>query len=179
MGELEAMAEDALAAWTQDRPSVIGVDTETEGVAFYDRAFCVTVAWKTTGGEYAAHYIELVDEDHSAVAREILLGSPTWVFHHAKFDLHKLLLAGVLGRHEIRTDRIEDTEALAHLDDEHRRKGLKYLARELLGDGTDEEAALKTAMRKAKLKLEEGYHLLPREVLIPYAKKDPVLTLRL
>lgn len=178
MSELRSMAREALDRWQQDQPSIIGVDTETEGLAFYDRAFCVTVAWPTPLG-FETHYIELVDEDYSAVARMILLGTPTWVFHHAKFDLHKLLLAGIIGRHEIRADRIEDTEALAHLDNEHRRKGLKPLARELLGDDTDEEAELKAAMRKAKLKLEEGYHLLPREVLIPYAKKDPVLTLEL
>lgn len=182
MSELASMAREALTRWQQDQPLVIGVDTETEGVAFYDRAFCVTVAWADAQGgsiPMESHYIELVDEDYSAVAREILMGTPTWVFHHAKFDLHKLLLAGIIGRHEIRTDRFEDTEALAHLGDEHRRKGLKFLAREMLGDDTDEEAELKAAMRKAKLKLEEGYHLLPRDVLIPYAKKDPELTLRL
>lgn len=179
MTALGEMAENALASFRKQQPGIIGVDTETEGVAFYDRAFCVTVAWKRADLEYEAHYIEIADEDHSDVAREILMGSHTWVFHHAKFDLHKLLLAEIIGRHEITTDRIEDTEALAHLADEHRRKGLKFLARELLGDDTDEEAELKAAMRKSKLKLEEGYHLLPRDVLIPYAKKDPVLTLQL
>lgn len=181
MTELTLMAQDALDKWRRDQPRVIGVDTETEGVAFYDRAFCVTFAWADAAGgsiPMESHYVEIVDEDHSEIAREILMGSATWVFHHAKFDLHKLLLAGIIGRHEIRADRFDDTEALAHLDDEHRRKGLKFLARELLGETTDEEAELKAAMRKAKLKLEEGYHLLPRDVLIPYAKKDPVFTLR-
>jgi DNA polymerase-1 len=176
--ELAAMARAALDRWQQDQPEVIGVDTETEGVAFYDRAFCVTFAWPTPRG-FESHYIEIMDEDYSDVARIILMGTPKCVFHHAKFDLHKLLLAGIIGRHEIKADRFEDTEALAHLADEHQRKGLKYLAREYLGESTDEEKELKAAMRKAKLRLEEGYHLLPREVLIPYAKKDPELTLRL
>lgn len=181
---LADMAEEAWLSFQDDKPAVIGVDTETEGVAFYDPAFCVTFAWKyvdpADGDEsWESHYIEIADEDYAHVARMILMGAGTWVFHHAKFDLHKLLLAGIIGRHEITVDRFEDTEALAHLGDEHRRKGLKFLARELLGDDTDEEAELKAAMRKAKLKLEEGYHLLPRDVLIPYAKKDPVLTLQL
>lgn len=178
---LTEMAGEAIQDWYVHNPSVIGVDTETEGLAFYDPAFCVTFAWDADDGDYRSYYVELADEDHSDIAREILLGSDTWVFHHAKFDLHKLLLAGIIGRHEIKADRIEDTEALAHLDDEHRRKGLKPLAEELLGDdsATEEARVLNAAFRSSGLKKAEGYHLLPREVLIPYAKKDPVLTLQL
>lgn len=175
----QGLADDAWIGWEDEKPAVIAVDTETEGVAFYDPAFCVTFSWRDRQGEIENHYVEIADEDHSEVARRILLGSPGWIFHHAKFDLHKLLLAGIIDRHEITADRFEDTEALAHLDNEHRRKGLKPLARELLGEDTDEETELKAAMRKAKLKLEEGYHLLPREALMPYAMKDTEFTLRL
>lgn len=172
------MAQEALAALKRDTPIVIGVDTETEGVAYYDRAFCMTASW-WSGGQIVDHYIELVEEDHNDVARAILMGAPVWAFHNAKFDLQKLLLAGIIGRHEITVDRFEDTEALAHLEDSLRLKGLKFLSGELLGDSNEEEEKLKEAMRKAKIKLEEGYHLLPREVLIPYALADTNKTIRL
>jgi DNA polymerase I-like protein with 3'-5' exonuclease and polymerase domains len=159
-------------------PRDIAVDTETEGLAFYDRAFCMTVSWRGPNSQLLDHYIELADFDGRSHAREILLGSLRWIFHHSKFDIQKLILAGVIGRHEVTPGRFEDTEALAHLDDEHRRKGLKSLSKELLGDTNEEEAELKAAMRKHKIKLEEGYHLLPREVLIPYAVADTNKTLR-
>lgn len=172
------LAEAAATAWQRDRPSLVGVDTETEGVAFYDRAFCVTISWRS-GDTIEDHYLELVEADYSGLAREMLLGSATWVFHNAKFDLQKLLLAQVIHRHEITVERIEDTEALAHLDDSLRPKGLKPLSELLFGDTNEEEEAVKKAMAKAKIKLEEGYHLAPRDVMIPYAKADTNKTVRL
>lgn len=179
MTDLGHMAQEALWAFNRDKPERIGVDTETEGVAFYDRAFCVTASWRRADGELVDHYIELVDEDYSEVARAILLGCPSWVFHNAKFDLQKLILAGVIKRHEFNEARIEDTEALAHLDDSLRLKGLKPVSAELLGDTNEEEELLKKEMRRLGIKLEEGYHLLPREILIPYALADTNKTVRL
>jgi DNA polymerase I-like protein with 3'-5' exonuclease and polymerase domains len=176
--DFRALAQNALDQWRSDQPIRVGLDTETEGVAYYDRAFCVTASW-WSGDQIVDHYIELVEEDFTEFAREIISGTPVWVFHNAKFDLQKLLLAGVIRRHEITTTRFEDTEALAHLDNSLRLKGLKFLSAELLGDTKEEEEALKVAMRKHKLKLEDGYHLLPREVLIPYAVKDTNKTVRL
>ena len=207
-------ADTALVAWKRDQPQTIAVDTETEGVAFFDRAFCGTVAWrkpapqmayigegpgpknvmqtngtvvpygvfkasKESAGEIESHYIEFVEEDHSNALRQIMLGTSLWVFHNSKFDLQKLILAGVVGRQHVSPHRIEDTEALAHLQVTERRKGLKFLAELLLGIPNTEEAELKEAMKKNKLKLEEGYHLLPREILIPYAVQDAVDTLLL
>jgi DNA polymerase I-like protein with 3'-5' exonuclease and polymerase domains len=84
-----------------------------------------------------------------------------------------------LSRNVVTPDRIHDTEALAHLQVAERRKKLKWLGEELLGIPNTEEEALKKEMRKHKLKLEDGYHLLPREVLIPYAVQDVVLTIKL
>jgi DNA polymerase I-like protein with 3'-5' exonuclease and polymerase domains len=172
------MAESAVSAWRRDQPRDIACDTETEGLAFYDRAFCATFSWRNLQGEIEDHYVEFHEEDYRPIAREILLGSLRWLFHHAKFDLQKLILAEVIGRHEVTAGRIEDTEALAHLDNEHRVKRLKALSAELCGDDNHEEAELKVAMRQHKLKLADGYHLLPRDVLVPYAKADTNKTLR-
>jgi DNA polymerase I-like protein with 3'-5' exonuclease and polymerase domains len=177
--DFETLAVKALLSWEDERPTVIGVDTETEGVGFYDPAFCVTVSWRNMAGEIEDHYLELSEEDYSAHAREILTGTPIWAFHNAKFDLQKLILAGIIGRHEITVDRFEDTEALAHLEDSLRLKGLKYLSELFFGDTNEEEEAVKKAMSKAKIKLEEGYHLAPREVMIPYAIADTNKAVRL
>lgn len=172
------LAHRAIKEWEHERPTVIGVDTETEGTGFYDPAFCVTVSWR---GEEVIHdhYIELAEEDWSEVAREILVGTPLWVFHNAKFDLQKLVLAEIIHRHEITPERFEDTEALAHLEDSLRLKGLKYLSELFFGDTNEEEDAVKKAMSKAGIKLEEGYHLAPRAVMIPYAIADTNKTVRL
>jgi DNA polymerase-1 len=102
-----------------------------------------------------------------------------WVFHNPKFDIQKLVLIELISRSDVSAERIEDTEACSHLLDEHRLKGLKFLARELLGEETDEDEVLKVERRKLKLKKEDGYHLLPREVIMPYALKDAEFTLRL
>lgn len=179
MSDYADRAELALEQYIWDGPPFIGVDTETEGVGFYDPAFCVTISWRQDGGDVVDHYIELSEEDHGSIAREILLGPSVWVLHNAKFDFQKLLLAGILRRYEITVDRFEDTEALAHLDDNLRLKGLKYLSAHLFGDTNEEEEVLKKAMRKAGIKLEEGYHLAPREALIPYAVADTNKTVRL
>jgi DNA polymerase I-like protein with 3'-5' exonuclease and polymerase domains len=173
-----ALADAGLAAFRRDCPDLVAVDCETPGVAFFDAPFAATAAWVRPDGEIEAHYFELGDADYSAHVREIMLGSH-WVFHNAKFDLSKLLLVGIINRHEVTPDRIEDTEALAHLQDADRIKKLKWLGEALLGIPNTEQEALKKEMKKHKLKLEDGFHLLPREVLIPYAVQDVVLTIKL
>lgn len=182
-------------AWRRDRPSVVSFDTETSGFLFSDRAFCVTFAWP---GE--SHYVELkhssVDVDRCHwLCREILTGARAWVGHNIKFDINKVLDAEIVKRGEIPT--IHDTEALAHLDDEHRRKGLKDLAVTLLHYDDTIEVEIKSGKRKGEVKkvprqkyeLEEakkwakkeygfasvgeiGYDVLPRGVVVPYAIKD-------
>lgn len=127
--------------------------------------------------------------------REILTWVPTWVGWNMKFDLQKLDYIGalpLLDKHVI-----EDGQPIASLLDENRRMGLKVRAVEDLGfvdtveveiksgpnkgqtkQVAKEEHHLAAVRRKLKLKKEEGYHLLPREVLIPYALRDTELTLR-
>jgi DNA polymerase I-like protein with 3'-5' exonuclease and polymerase domains len=190
-----ALAQEALSRWKADSPSSIGIDTETSGVAFFDPAFCVTVAWDSDEGDYTGHYLELVSEDAFEACREILLGTENWVFHNAKFDLQKLILAGVITREEVDGVYIQDTEAMAHLIDPNADKKLKRLAMDYLdwddtitvekknGEGTyevsAEKYALDTARRKLKLKKEDGYAVLPRDVLIPYAIADALMTIEL
>lgn len=178
---LSELAEAGYNAWLQDKPTAIAVDTETTGVAFNDTAFCVTIGWDRDDGDHQGFYFEL--PAYAWMAREILLFTDTWIFHNAKFDLQKLIAAGIVSREWMdgsESINFEDTEAMAHLLDEHRRKGLKFLAQELLGeDSTAEAEEIKAVRRKMKLTKADGYHLLPREVIIPYAIKDVVLTYQL
>lgn len=155
-------------------------------------------------GPLTSAYLDFEEEGWEARRSDlrIILGMvPTWVFHNAKFDLQKLDYIGALphkGRRESRSWTIEDTQPLAALLDENRRLALKSLAVTELGiedvvevevksgpnKGTfkqvpREKHVLDRARRKLKLTVDDGYHLLPREVLIPYAIRDTELTLLL
>lgn len=101
------------------------------------------------------------------------------VFHNAKFDLQKLILAELVERSEVVASQIHDTECLAHLLDEHRPKRLKALARDVLGLETDEDDVIKAERKRLKLTKDDGYDKLPREIVVPYALKDAEFTLRL
>lgn len=114
-----------------------------------------------------------------AAIRRILDTDPVMVYHNAKFDLQKLVLAGVVSRDRLSAERIIDTECLAQLLDEHREKKLKTLARDLLGLTTNEAATIAKVKRGLKLTKLDGYDKLPRHVLVPYALKDAEFTLRL
>ena len=176
------MAQEALEKWDSDKPNTVAVDTETTGVAFFDEPFCVTVAWDDANGgtiPLESHYLELGEPGVDSVVDEILSSAEHLVFHNAKFDIQKLILSGHLERSEVFPDHLEDTEACAHLLDEHQLKGLKKLAKELLDEDAEETEDIKAARRELKLKKSDGYHLLPRDVLIPYAVKDAEYTLRL
>ena len=164
------------------RPTTIAVDTETSGFGFYEEAFCVTVSWRDYDGSIASYYIDLESDTsglgHVAVL-ELLENTTEWVFHNAKFDLQKLELADCLPAGWRNRTTIQDTATLYSLIDENDRKGLKYLAFKILGESTDEEKRLAKVRREMKLKKDDGYHLLPREVIAPYAMKDTEYTLRL
>jgi hypothetical protein len=204
MPRLREFRWDSWARWTAsqiigDVPPAVAVDTETSGVGWHDRPFCATLTWRSHEGELRSGYIDLdADgwEDRAELLKGILMWVPTWVFWNAKFDLQKLDLVGALP--EI-TDKItvEDGQPIASLLDENRRMALKVRAVEDLGyvdtveveikSGPNkgktklvakEEHQLAAVRRKLKLKKEDGYHLLPREVVIPYALKDTELTLQ-
>jgi hypothetical protein len=187
-----------------DRPNAIAIDTETSGLGFHDLAFCATLSWRGRDGSLKSGYVDLEAEDLPAVSsgamraallHRILSGVPRWVFWNSKFDLQKLDYLGALP--PLDGYIIEDGQPIAALLNENRRMALKVRAVEDLGHvGTvevevksgprkgqmkkvaKEEHQLAAVRRKLKLKKEDGYHLLPREALIPYALKDTELTLR-
>lgn len=160
--------------------NLIALDTETTGLTFFDEAFGASVY----SGDEEGRWIELPSE--SSRLSSTLEGEgrsdhgvPTPIFHNAKFDLQKLQLAGVLPR---RKRAIHDTEALAHLLDEHQPKKLKVLAKKYLGVETDEDTELRAYCRKRSNGInvkKDGFKNVPREILVPYAIKDAEYTYRL
>lgn len=164
------------------RPIMIAVDTETSGFGFFDAAFCVTMTWRDAHGELASYYFDLESDESGtrhAMVRQILGWTPEWVFHNAKFDLQKLELAGCLPRDWRPNTTIHDTATIYSLIDENDRKGLKYLAKKILHKETNEDERLAKVRRELKIKKDDGYHLLPRDVIAPYALKDTEFTLEL
>lgn len=140
------------------------------------------MAWSDTAGgtiPVTSHYFELGIPYVEDAVKSILADASNLVFHNPKFDLQKLSLVGLIELDELNPHSVWDTECLYHLLDEHGTKGLKDLVERLLGETTDEEEVLKAVRRSLKLKKADGYHLLPREVLIPYALKDADYTIRL
>lgn len=190
----------AEAAWDEyvSRPSeVVAVDTETKGLGFYDEPFSGQLTWRTDG-QLKSFYFETGTFGYLSA---ILQRAPTWVFHNAKFDLQKLLLANVIDEDMLKIREIHDTQTQYALLDENGRKGLKDLAVRVLGyddtirvpysdkrkkefpevyrEVSREKYLLDKTFRRMGLKKEDGYHLLPREVVVPYALKDTEFTLQL
>lgn len=180
--------------WEEDSPGAISFDTETTGLTYFDTAFCVTVAWsRPSTGEIVGHYFELEKFRSHRMVWDILNKTPVLVGHNLKFDLQKARLAGLLTR-SLEPASLEDTQILAHLLDEYRPKGLKDLMVSVLGwqdtmqvevKGKDgpymkevvrEKYEIQKARTKLKLKKEDGYHLIPRGIVAPYAITDAVGT---
>ena len=192
-------------AWEQvsyhDQPDIVAVDTETTGTEFYDEPFAATLSWRGRDGSLQNAYLPLEGpsrEESVLVLEAILRRTPAWVFHNAKFDLQKLLLIGAIDWPLIEQVDLHDTQTIYTLLDENGRKGLKHLAVTILKyDDTiqvpyktgpkkgqtrpvsREKHELDEARRRLKLRKEDGYHLLPRRVIVPYALRDTDFTLRL
>ncbi|MDE2103116.1 MAG: hypothetical protein KGL39_38075 [Patescibacteria group bacterium] len=194
-------ARDTASKLLSDLPNVIAVDTETSGLGFYDEPFAATLSWRSPSGELRNGYFDLESdgrEDRIELLRGLLLWTPAWAFHNAKFDLQKLKLIGAITDDMIDNVELHDTQTAYMLIDENSTKGLKDLAVRVLGyDDTievvvksgknkgsikrvpKEQHRLNAVRRKLGLKKEDGYHLLPRDVLIPYALRDTDFTLQL
>lgn len=197
--DFEQLARETHDFWKSDAPDVVAWDTETTGLTFFDTLFCVTFCWPGMLGPTSG-YVETVKYEGSHTASTILKNTPVWIGHNLKFDIQKALLAGLITEYDVvkRQEQgyLHDTQALAHMDDEHRDKKLKSLAVELLKyddtievpySGTRgkngetrkvsrEKYELDQARRKLKLKKEDGFHKLPRGIVVPYAIKDAEFT---
>jgi DNA polymerase I-like protein with 3'-5' exonuclease and polymerase domains len=212
--DLENLARSGWKAWERDRPKVVAFDTECTGLEFHDTAFCATIAWYSPSEDILTgqpigiegHYFEFERIDCREAVSTILGHADVVVAHNFKFDAHKLEAEGIT----IRPDqRVDDTEAMAHLDDEHRPKGLKALAVSVLGYNdviqvpgkaknpeTGEQEDVLRDIPRSKWEIDKarewakkhhgldsvksvGYDLLPRGTVVPYAILDAEWTLQL
>lgn len=167
---------------------ILALDTETTGLMWADTAFAVSWATENESGVYWIGETDVAPPPFDDL-----------VFHNCKFDLHKLVGIGAMDYghidHLFREGRIHDTSVMAHLLDENDRKGLKYLAVKWLGIDdaievevksgpnagkmrrvAEDEYKLAEARKRLGLKKEDGYHLLPRDLVGPYAVRDAEFT---
>ena len=158
---------------------LLAIDTETTGVGWHDEAFMISIATQQWSHVYDKRLCEHGKDWDEAVetVSAMLIDCDKIIMHNAKFDIQKLCRLGI--PLSVFVDKFEDTQALAHLIDEHQSTSLKYLARVVLGEETDEDEVLKVWRRQNKIKKEEGYEPIPHEILAPYALKDAEFTLRL
>lgn len=179
----DAMASVAAMRARADKPHTIAIDTETSGFGWWDYPFCATVTWLDAEGDLQSHYIDLEQDNgrggRTGILRDIIDIPERWVFHNAKFDLQKLAMVDALPEGWQKSKTIEDTATIYALINENDVKKLKYLAQKFLGESTNEDKILAKVRRKLKIKKDDGYHLLPRNVVLPYALKDTEFTLRL
>lgn len=158
---------------------LLAIDTETTGVGWHDEAFMISIAtpeWSHVYDKRLCEHSKLWDEAVETVTA-MLYECDKIIMHNAKFDIQKLCRLGIPLSTFV--DKFEDTQAIAHLIDEQRSTGLKFLAREILGESTDEDEVLRKVRRELKVKKEDGYYPIPNEILAPYAAKDAEFTLRL
>lgn len=179
----------------QDKPTLVAVDTETNGASFYADPFCVTMTWRAPNGALRNGYWELAGIDFAETkVREILDDvadrEGSLVFHNAKFDLQKLVAWEMIDLGRFPPERVHDTEAIWHLLHPFDFKSLDFLTPNRLGLAKYEETIksgnrkgetrlasaskkrMKEALKRAGLKAQDGYHLLPRSDVVAYAMDD-------
>lgn len=150
-----------------------------------DEPFLVSVGAHFDGQFYGCAF-DLDDRDERAAVENLLgyvLVDHRMVLHNAKFDLRMLINAGLIDRENVSHLNFDNTHTMTHLIDPHLDGKLKVLAKKLLGMDTDEAEHLAAVRRKTvhpelgrKLNKDDGYHLLPRDVVIPYAIRDVEMT---
>lgn len=118
-------------------------------------------------------YTKRISEDRSTIK----------VFHNTSADIYACSLINInISTH---IDHFEDTMLIASLlQNAYSPKGLKPLARTYLNDPCEEEKLLKKVLAKYRRKAKkEGkiftWDMIPKEIIAPYATKDPEITLKL
>jgi DNA polymerase I-like protein with 3'-5' exonuclease and polymerase domains len=194
-------AEHTTASLQEDAPPLVAFDTETTGLGYYDQPFAATLSWRTPDGRLRNGYYDLEGEgreDRLVMLNDALLSTPAWVGHNLKFDLQKGLLCGAFTWADIKSRTMQDSQTAFYLLNENDPRGLKPLAVKFLSlddtitrvykSGKQKGQAFTKSKQDYKMEMErkrlgltkdDGYHLLDRKVLIPYALADTDFTLRL
>lgn len=165
--------QSSLERFFEDAPNELAIDTETTGLTWADHAFMISYAWESDN--ITSGYIDIRTDPglRDRLYNYLDIVQPNQVLHNAKFDFHKL------GRYPTDINKFDDTCLMIYLLNEHHAKGLKPAAEIILGETTDEADVLKKAIREAGFKKQDGYGVLPVDVVAPYARKDAEFTLQL
>jgi len=182
----EEMADTCWSRFLADEPTRLAVDTETTGLTWQDKPFGMSVAWYRPSGVIETGWLELENSVGLSRARDFIQwhqDKGQYIFFNAKFDIRILTNHGLW--HEEQTyDYVDVMPYVALLEPigEHK---LKHAMRKYLGIVTNEETAKDKAIEqylkehKGVKKKDVGWHLLPRQVIVPYARMDASGTLQL
>jgi DNA polymerase-1 len=168
---------------------VIAVDTETDGLDVYHGNRIFAYAFCNVNGRSVVK-LDKMEGMRNCVRKWMADPNVIKVFHNAKFDL-KMLAAN-----DIRVaGRIHDTMVMAHLlgaqgkaGPKHKENCLKRLSLEVLSEKYLQQPksdAVKMWIRKNTKSFTEengrppNYSDVPKDILIPYAKRDVENTLQL
>ena len=149
---------------------IISVDTETNGLDPFKghRPFAITTCDEKCNTEYIA----VGDDDLVPIDLILLNSKNTIVMFNAKFDILMLKTIGM----EVK-GAVHDPMIMAHVyNPDETNKQLKHLAEKYLQEEPADEKILKQYIRKHKIK---DYSQIPRDILEPYARTDPRLTMGL
>ena len=152
---------------------IIAIDTETANNIPFIATTCdeqlKTKLYRPSNPEDLSELKAIAESPHIVKA-----------FHSAVYDIYCLSLIGINV-----VPPIEDTLLMAnYINEQWETKNLKRLAEILLGEETLEEHLLTKIRRKGEvIAKKEGikftWDMIPEEILLPYAMKDPYYTIKL
>jgi len=172
--------------FAQDNPSLIAVDTETQGLKWTDKIIGLSFSWSDSDNYYIPFRHECDDHQMDIEdCRDILNDmfgheSKKYVFHNYKFDYHKLKKDGIVIGGEI-----HDTMLMHYVLDENESHSLKNLAARFIDEKAHEYEKIiadirRKLARSLKIKLKDfGFEHIPIDIMVEYACRDTLYTLKL
>ena len=177
---------EAFKSFLADDPSVVAVDTETQGLRWDHAIIGVSFSWSDNNNYYIpirhlGDDKQLFIEDCIDVLNEMFsYTDKNYVFHNYKFDYHKLVKEGIYVK-----GKIHDTMLMHYVLDENDRHSLKHLATKFIDPKANyyEKAVADIRRRLArglKIKLADfGFEHIPVDIMVQYACRDTLYTLKL
>lgn len=167
-------------------PTLMAVDTETEGLKWNHRVIGVSF----TFGDAYNYYIPFrhITEDFQPDIEDFVEGlnylfnlpGCRYVFHNYKFDFHKLKKEGI-----VLEGPVDDTMIMHYVLDENGSHALKDLAAKHIDESAHHYEKLikefrRKLARRLKIKLSEfGFEHIPINIMVEYACRDTFFTYKL
>ena len=167
-------------------PSVMAVDTETEGLQWQHRIIGVSFTFSEEDNYYIPfrHVTEEFQPDIEDFIEGLNyifnLSGCVYVFHNYKFDYHKLARDGIFIE-----GQVHDTMLMHYVLNENDSHALKNLAAKYVDEEAHEYEDLikdfrRKLARKLKIKIREfGFEHIPINIMVEYAGRDTFFTFKL